>query len=149
MYGRRLLWLVLAFVGVLLLGCRGAQGEPGPVGPAGAPGPMGPVGPAGSDATASQGYVGSEQCGQCHDSAYSKFVLSGHPYPITKIENGQRSTIHIPHLPIAAQLLWQHACDQFAYRLSGSKVALLALLLYHSRMVSFALLLFKKSVRFI
>jgi hypothetical protein len=72
-----------------LVSCAGAQGDAGPVGPAGAPGPLGPAGPPGVDATASQEYIGSEKCGECHEAEYSKFVLSGHPYKLTKIENGE------------------------------------------------------------
>lgn len=85
----------LAIVGVLLLvlfviaGCAGPAGPEGPVGPAGATGPLGPAGPPGLDATASQEFVGSEQCGECHEGQYAKFKLSGHPYKLTKIENSQ------------------------------------------------------------
>jgi len=50
---------------------------------------MGPVGPAGENASASQQYVGSESCGSCHEDQYATFVLSGHPYQLTKIENGE------------------------------------------------------------
>ena len=85
-----LMIIVLLFAAaMLLLGCSGPQGVDGPVGPAGAPGPMGPIGPAGTDATASQEYIGSESCGECHEEQYSRFVLSGHPYKVTKIENGE------------------------------------------------------------
>jgi len=74
---------------LLIAGCVGSQGEEGPVGPAGPPGPSGPVGPAGEDATASQVFVGTEVCAGCHEEIYEKFALSGHPYKLTKIENGQ------------------------------------------------------------
>ena len=86
------LLIVLSIVAAffLLAGCRGVQGVEGLVGPAGATGPLGPIGPAGSDATASQEYVGSEQCGECHETEYAKFVLSGHPYKLTQIEDGKR-----------------------------------------------------------
>lgn len=84
-----LLWLILLLSTIFLLSCSGPQGDAGPVGPAGAKGPLGPVGPSGSDATASQEYIGSEKCGDCHEAEYSKFILSGHPYKLTKIENGE------------------------------------------------------------
>jgi hypothetical protein len=87
-----LLCLMISMFVLLFAGCSVQPAEPGPVGPAGAAGPMGPVGPPGSDATASQEYIGSEQCGQCHEAAYSKFVLSGHPHKLTKIENGEAPT---------------------------------------------------------
>ena len=82
----------LLFLLLLLVACAGSQGAEGPVGPAGAAGPVGPVGPegpAGESATASQSYVGSERCGSCHEETYEKFVLSGHPFKLTKIENGE------------------------------------------------------------
>ncbi len=84
-------WLLMLLVPAVLflMGCAGPQGDAGPVGPAGAAGPIGPVGPPGVDATASQEYIGSEGCGECHEEEYSKFVLSGHPYKLTKIENGE------------------------------------------------------------
>jgi hypothetical protein len=85
----------IIFAGFLLLiimvviGCSPSQGPEGPVGPAGPPGPVGPQGPDGEAATASQTFVGSEQCGSCHEDEYDKFVLSGHPYKLSKVENGQ------------------------------------------------------------
>jgi hypothetical protein len=81
--------MLLAAAVLFLMGCAGPQGDAGPVGPAGAAGPIGPVGPPGVDATASQEYIGSEGCGECHEAEYSKFILSGHPYKLTKIENGE------------------------------------------------------------
>jgi len=93
-----LVMVSLLMAALLLFGCRGPQGEPGPVGPAGPAGPLGPQGPAGDDATASQEYAGSEKCGSCHEEQYDKFVLSGHPYKLTKIENGERPSF--PYDPI-------------------------------------------------
>jgi hypothetical protein len=88
---RKRLLFVGAFIFIILLiaGCAGPQGPEGPVGPAGATGPLGPAGPPGVDATASQEYVGSEKCGECHESQYATFVQSGHPYKLNKVENGQ------------------------------------------------------------
>ncbi len=84
------LFLVLLVAGALVFSaCAGPQGPEGPQGPAGPPGPQGPAGPPGKDATAAQQYVGSEKCGECHEAEYEKFVKSGHPYKLTKIENGQ------------------------------------------------------------
>jgi hypothetical protein len=74
---------------ILLVGCSARQGSEGPVGPAGPAGPQGPLGPQGDPASASQSYIGSAQCGSCHEDTYDKFVLSGHPYKLTKIEDGQ------------------------------------------------------------
>lgn len=76
----------LLLIGVLLLAnCRGQQGEAGPVGPAGPAGPFGPQGPAGEDATASQTFVGAEQCGSCHEEEYGRFALSGHANALHEI----------------------------------------------------------------
>ncbi len=77
---------------LVLAACSEPEVEYGPIGPAGPAGPMGPVGPAGEDATASQEYVGSDRCGQCHEDQYETFILSGHPYKLTKIENGRPPT---------------------------------------------------------
>lgn len=74
---------------LFLISCSAGQADEGPVGPAGPAGPDGPVGPQGDPATASQSYVGSETCGSCHETIYEKFLLSGHPYKLTKIEDGQ------------------------------------------------------------
>jgi hypothetical protein len=89
---RIVIFILIAITTFVIVGCTGPQGEPGPVGPAGATGPLGPAGPPGLDATASQEYVGSEQCGECHQSQYETFILSGHPNKLTKIENGQPPT---------------------------------------------------------
>jgi Cytochrome c554 and c-prime len=77
-------------IAILLLSaaCNAEPGPAGPVGPAGPPGPMGPVGPAGDDAAANLAYVGSEKCGECHEEVYGRFVLSGHPHDLSKIEGG-------------------------------------------------------------
>ncbi len=88
-------WL-LAFV--FLAACAGPPGPPGPVGPAGPAGPQGPAGPPGEDASVRLEYVGSEKCGECHENEYAKFMLSGHPYKLTKIENGQPPTFPYDNL---------------------------------------------------
>ncbi|MCP4285910.1 MAG: hypothetical protein GY792_15885, partial [Gammaproteobacteria bacterium] len=74
---------------LLLLGCTGPQGLEGPIGPAGSAGPQGPAGPPGEDASVRLEYVGSEKCGECHEAEYQKFILSGHPYKLTKIVNSE------------------------------------------------------------
>jgi mono/diheme cytochrome c family protein len=87
-YRRLALVATIAVSFVLLIGCSASGGPEGPVGPAGPAGSQGPPGPPGDAASASQTYIGSEQCGACHETEYEKFVLSGHPYKLTKIENG-------------------------------------------------------------
>lgn len=81
--------LLLILLLTLMAACSQPVTEYGPVGPAGPAGPMGPVGPAGENASASQEYVGADRCGQCHEEQYETFILSGHPYKLTKIEAGQ------------------------------------------------------------
>ena len=78
----------------MLIGCSASSGPEGPVGPAGPAGSEGPPGPKGDAASSSQTYIGSDRCGSCHAEEYEKFSLSGHPYKLTKIENGQ-----IPSFP--------------------------------------------------
>lgn len=81
--------IFVCFLALTLAACRGPEGSEGQVGPAGVAGPVGPPGPAGEDgAPASQEYVGSEKCGECHDSQYARFMLSGHPYKLTEV-NGE------------------------------------------------------------
>ena len=88
-YRRLALIATIAVSLVLLIGCSASSGPEGPVGPAGPAGPQGAPGPPGEAASASQTYIGSEQCGACHETEYEKFVLSGHSYKLTKIENGE------------------------------------------------------------
>jgi hypothetical protein len=89
MQSNRALFIVLVIVAVLLAACSASRGPEGPVGPAGPAGPVGAQGPAGDPASASQTYVGSEQCAGCHEDKYETFELSGHPYKLTKVEDGQ------------------------------------------------------------
>lgn len=81
--------ILLGLIGLFIAGCAGPQGSEGPVGPAGVTGPPGPAGPPGQDATASQEYIGTDKCGECHEEAYARFILSGHPYKLNKVENGE------------------------------------------------------------
>ncbi len=86
---RLLLANLLLLFAVLVAGCAGPEGPPGPAGETGAAGPQGPAGPPGDDASVRLEFVGSEKCAACHESAYQKFALSGHPYKLTKIVDGQ------------------------------------------------------------
>lgn len=78
--------IVSALLLFLVVACAGPEGPPGPLGPAGPAGPMGPVGPPGEDATASQTYIGSDTCGDCHEAIYAKFSLSAHPHALKNVE---------------------------------------------------------------
>ncbi|MEK6255733.1 MAG: cytochrome c family protein [Chloroflexota bacterium] len=68
--------------------CTSGSDNPGPVGPAGPAGPPGPAGPSGDQASLGQEYVGSQQCASCHETQYAPFILSGHPYKLTRVTNG-------------------------------------------------------------
>jgi hypothetical protein len=72
-------------------GPPGSVGPEGPQGPPGPEGPAGPVGPAGEPSAASLGaeYLGSAACGGCHKELYDTFMKSGHPWKLTKVEDGQ------------------------------------------------------------
>ncbi len=96
-----LLIAVMLIASLALAACAGPQGPegpPGPAGPAGPEGPQGPPGPEGPEgpqgppgepAAAGADYVGSAVCGSCHEDIYAKFMLSGHPYKLNKVVNGQ------------------------------------------------------------
>ena len=89
---------VVLLIAVLLAACAGpagAAGEIGPAGPAGPIGPQGPEGPLGPEgpagATASD-YVGDQICAGCHKDLYDNYIKSGHPWKLTKVENGEAPT---------------------------------------------------------
>jgi hypothetical protein len=96
---RRLLLLLLLVITLAIAGCapsegpqspagsEGPQGPPGPPGRDGADGPAGPAGVNGVSFTPPE-YVGSEACAECHQDTYDVFMDSGHPYKLTKVENG-------------------------------------------------------------
>lgn len=94
-------YMILIIVATIffLAGCSGDEGEPGPLGPAGPAGPVGPPGPVGESASASQSYIGAEECGSCHEEIYARFALTGHANALTPIENGQ-----LPDHPYADQI---------------------------------------------
>jgi hypothetical protein len=92
--------LILA-AGVLLLalalaGCAGPAGPAGPQGPKGDPGPAGPSGSAAEAGGAE--YVGSAACSECHQALYDTFMMSGHPWKLSKVVDGKQ-----PEYPFAAQ----------------------------------------------
>lgn len=107
---------LLVFTMVLLVGCTGEQGPaglagpPGPPGPGGPAGPQGPAGPPGPPGEVTEGlaaivgaeYVGSLTCSGCHSDLYAVFMLSGHPWKLNPVINGQPPDYpftEIPELP--------------------------------------------------
>ncbi|NIS79020.1 MAG: hypothetical protein GTO14_02075 [Anaerolineales bacterium] len=99
MHRKTLQWLgLLALATLALAACAGPEGPEGPAGPAGPAGPIGPQGPPGAAAepadiaAAGADYVGSATCGGCHEGTYNKFILSGHPFKLNKVVDGQPPT---------------------------------------------------------
>jgi len=80
------------FVALLLAGCAGDTGPEGPAGPAGPEGPAGPAGEGASVGVFGAEYVGMETCGACHTEIYDVFTMSGHPYKLNKVVDGQPPT---------------------------------------------------------
>lgn len=78
--------ILLAALTITACGAEGSVGPAGPPGPAGPEGPQGPVGPVGSVGAE---YVGSTTCQECHSDTYDVFMLSGHPYKLNKVVDGQ------------------------------------------------------------
>ena len=77
---------LLAALAITACGAEGPVGPAGPPGPAGPEGPQGPIGPVGNVGAE---YVGSTACQQCHSDTYDVFMLSGHPYKLNKVVDGQ------------------------------------------------------------
>ena len=90
--------LVVVILGALLLaGCAGEAGPPGPEGPQG---PEGPAGPAGElMGVFGAEYVGMETCAECHTGIYDVFQMSGHPYKLSKVVDGQPPTYPFTEIP--------------------------------------------------
>jgi hypothetical protein len=111
---------LLFVVWFFLVGCTGSQGPPGPLGPAGPAGPVGPPGPAGENASASQTYVGSAECGECHEEIYVTFSLTGHSHALTPIENSLPP--EIPYADVSGGLPGPpegYTWDDIVYVISG------------------------------
>ncbi|MCP4420436.1 MAG: hypothetical protein GY805_27840 [Chloroflexi bacterium] len=72
-------------------GADGTQGLPGAEGPAGVDGATGEQGAPGVDGVSYQPpkYVGREACAECHEEIYDRFMLSGHPYKLNPVVDGQ------------------------------------------------------------
>ena len=80
---------LLILVVLAVAACAGTEGPAGPQGEQGPPGPQGAAGPPGEAAASELDYVGSETCGECHEDLYNTFRMSGHPYKLNAVENGQ------------------------------------------------------------
>lgn len=91
-----LMTAVVAFMGACAgeigpEGPQGPTGQQGPPGPAGAQGAPGLPGPAGLDGLSytPPTFIGSNACAECHQDIYDAFSLSGHPYMLNAVTNGE------------------------------------------------------------
>lgn len=122
----KFIWFgVVAVVALVLAGCAGPQGEQGPPGPAGPPGPEGPQGPPGPAGAAGEAaaaaevgaeYVGSQTCGQCHETIYETFMKSGHPYKLNKVVDGKPPVYPFTELPSPPE---GYTWDDISYVIGG------------------------------
>lgn len=106
---RRSFALILLIVALLLAACGqeplegptgppGPQGVPGPPGATGEPGPPGAPGEPGASFEPPQ-FIGSEACAQCHEPIYEQFRLSGHPWMLNEVSEGQPPDYPFSELP--------------------------------------------------
>jgi len=69
-------------------GPEGPQGVPGSVGPQGEPGPPGAPGQDGVSFQAAT-FIGATACAECHEDISNVFNMSGHPYILNPVVDGQ------------------------------------------------------------
>lgn len=110
--GALLLLLVLA-------ACAGPAGPEGPQGPKGEPGPAGPAGPAAESKGAE--YVGSKTCSACHQSIYDTFIMSGHPWKLSKVVDGKQPAYPFVDQKGALELPEGYTWDDISYVIGGYK----------------------------
>lgn len=106
----RYLPLLLLILALFVTACQGEQGPAGPPGPEGSeglPGPSGrdgdpgPPGPPGQDGVSYQPptFIGSDACAECHQDISETFMMSGHPWMLTKVVDGQPPDYPFTDLP--------------------------------------------------
>ncbi|MFN2189816.1 MAG: multiheme c-type cytochrome [Candidatus Promineifilaceae bacterium] len=120
------LFLLLALTLALsaCAGKEGAEGPPGPKGDQGLPGPAGsdgepgPPGTAGLDGANFEApvFVGSDACAQCHQEISATFIKSGHPYNLTKVEDGQPPEYPFTEIPDPPE---GYTWDDISYVIGG------------------------------
>jgi hypothetical protein len=122
-----LAFLLIGLLALLLAACAGQEGPEGPAGPEGQqgiPGPtgqdgeQGPPGPAGQDGVsyAPPEFVGSEVCAECHQETYDTFMLSGHPYKLTAVVDGQPTKYPFTEIPNPPE---GYTWDDISYVIGG------------------------------
>jgi hypothetical protein len=92
---KRSLFIAIALIAIMLLitACAGAEGPAGPAGPAGPEGPAGADGaPGPAGAAVANEWAGKDACAECHQELYDSFMLSGHPYKLNAVVDGQPPT---------------------------------------------------------
>lgn len=63
-----------------------------------------------------RGYVTAEVCGACHEAKFDDVFNSGHPYKLSKIENGQEPTLPFTEVPAPPT---GYAWDDITYMIGG------------------------------
>lgn len=126
-----LIFTILLVSTLLLAACAGAAGPAGPAGPPGPagpegpqgpPGPAGAVGPAGPAGEGAAGgavgaeYVGTETCGACHTEIKDVFMMSGHPWKLNPVIDGQPPDYPFTDLP---ELPEGYTWDDILYVIGG------------------------------
>ncbi len=118
---------LLFLTSLILAACAGEPGPAGPAGPAGEqglPGPQGrdglpgAPGPAGRDGASYQPptFVGSEACAECHQDLYETFRLSGHPWKLNRVVDGQPPQYPFSELPAPPE---GYTWDDISYVIGG------------------------------
>ena len=118
---------LLVVMALIIAGCspaEGPQGPEGPEGPQGIPGPEGPQGspgapgPSGADGLSYQPpvYVGSETCAECHQETYDVFMMSGHPYKLNAVVDGQPPEYPFTEVPEPPE---GYTWDDISYVIGG------------------------------
>jgi len=127
---RRVLFIstiLLLALSLTLAACAGEEGEEGPAGPQGDPGPPGPAGtdgdpgPPGTNGQDGANFeppvfVGGEACAECHQDISDVFNQSGHPYKLTKVEDGQPPEYPFTQIPSPPE---GYTWDDISYVIGG------------------------------
>ena len=100
---KRVFWafgMVLLLAALVLSACaqeEPVEGPPGPEGPQGVPGSAGPQGEPGPPGAQGQDgasfqpptFIGAAACAECHEDISAVFNMSGHPYKLNAVVDGQ------------------------------------------------------------
>lgn len=123
----RLMVILLGMIALLLAACTGQEGPAGPAGavgqqgipgPAGQDGEQGLAGPAGQDGISFSPpeFVGSQACAECHQETYDTFMLSGHPYKLNPVVDGEPPEYPFTEIPSPPE---GYTWDDISYVIGG------------------------------